>query len=110
MALAAGCFMIGQPSGRAGRAWTRERPARSCWAEWIAGGIPVGNLWTFALSGLCKMVVPRAAALTTGLPAVEPVAALKSHAAGSLVLGRMDRRGHKRGKSSYLGYIGFTAL
>ncbi len=38
MAVAAGCFLIGQPSGRAGRAWTRERPARSRCAVGIAGG------------------------------------------------------------------------
>ncbi len=31
-------------------------------------------------------------------------------AADSLVLRHMDRRGTKRGKSSYLGYIGFTNL
>ncbi len=38
MAVAAGCFLIGQPGGRAGRVWSIARPARLCCAAWIAGG------------------------------------------------------------------------
>ncbi len=38
MAVAAGCFLIRQTGGRAGRAGDDlPRPARSCCAAWIAG-------------------------------------------------------------------------
>ncbi len=45
----------------------------------------------------CKMAGPLAGVRKHRRPAVEPAAILRMLVAGSLVLCRMDRRGHKKG-------------